>query len=212
FLNRGTHFEAASLPWEAQMAPAFYAGIADFDGDGSEDMFLAQNFSATEIGAPRFDGGRGVLLRGNGKGGLEAVPSARSGIVVYGDQRGAAYADYDADGRLDLVVSQNGNQTRMFRNRGATPGLRVRVAGPASNPDGIGTQLRVVYGSVMGPAREVQAGSGYWSQNGAVQVMGLSGTPTEIWARAPGGAVIRTPVPAGARSVTVRLGNTESSE
>ncbi|HET9426557.1 MAG TPA: VCBS repeat-containing protein, partial [Gemmatimonadaceae bacterium] len=46
FLNRGTHFEAASLPWEAQMAPAFYAGIADFDGDGSEDMFLAQNFSA----------------------------------------------------------------------------------------------------------------------------------------------------------------------
>ena len=203
FLNRGDHFTAVPLPSKAQQAPAFYAGIADFDGDGAEDVFLDQNFSATAVGLPRFDAGRGMLLTGDGHGGLSPVPGARSGLVVYGDQRGAAYADYNGDGRLDLAVSQNAAATRLFTNRGAKPGLRVRMEGTPSNPDGIGAQLRVVYGAGMSPVREVQAGSGYWSQNGAVQVFGLSGTPQEVWVRWPGGAETRTKVRPGAREVTV---------
>jgi enediyne biosynthesis protein E4 len=204
FLNRGGRFEAAPLPPEAQFAPAFYAGIADFDSDGLEDVFLAQNFSATALGTPRYDSGRSLLLLGDGKGGLRPLPGESSGLRVYGDQRGAAYADFDADGRLDLVVSQNGTTTRLFHNRGARSGLRVRLTGPPGNPDGIGAQLRVVYGERMGPVREVQAGSGYWSQNGAIQVFGLSGTPTAIWVRWPGGSETRVPLEAGAREVVVR--------
>ncbi len=204
FLNRGDHFEAHPLPMEAQVAPASYAGIADFDGDGNEDVFLSQNFFPTAVGLPRYDNGRGLLLKGDGKGGLTPLSGALSGIEVYGDQRGAAYADFDHDGRLDLVVSQNGSTTRLFHNRGAKPGLRVRVVGPASNPDALGAQVRVVYGDRMGPVREIQAGSGYWSQNGATQVFGLSGTPTEIWVRWPGGGEKRTAVPAGAKEVTIK--------
>jgi hypothetical protein len=202
FLNRGDHFEAVPLPAEAQLAPAFYAGIADFDGDGNEDVFLSQNFFPTPIGVPRYDAGRSLLLLGNGAGKLVPVSGARSGLVVYGDQRGAAYADFDGDGRLDLAVSQNGAATRLFRNQGAKPGLRVRLQGSATNPDGIGAQIRVVYGERMGPVREVQAGSGYWSENGAIQVFGLAGTPTAVWVRWPGGVEARIPVPAGAREVT----------
>jgi hypothetical protein len=204
FLNRGDHFDAVPLPAEAQWAPAFYAGIADFDGDGFEDVFLSQNFFPTAIGTPRYDSGRGLLMLGDGKGGLKPVPGATSGLVVYGDQRGAAYADYDADGRLDLAVSQNGAATRLFHNRGAKPGLRVRVQGPPSNPDGVGAQVRVVYENGIGPVREIQAGSGYWSQNGAVQVFGLASTPTAVWVRWPGGAVTRVTVPVGAREVVVK--------
>ncbi len=204
FLNRGDHFEAVPLPPEAQLAPAFYAGVADFDGDGNEDVFLAQNFSYTTVGVQRYDSGRGLLLLGDGKGGLAPVPGARSGLAIYGDQRGAAYADFDGDGRLDLAVSQNGAATRLFRNQGAKPGVRVRLQGAAGNPDGVGAQLRVVYGNRMGPVREIAAGSGYWSQNGAVQVFGLAATPTAIWVRWPGGQVTTTPVPPGAREITVR--------
>jgi hypothetical protein len=203
FLNRGDGFDAAPLPAEAQFSPAFHAGIADFDGDGVEDVFLSQNFFSTAAGIPRYDAGRGLLLIGDGEGGLRPIPGQRSGILVYGDQRGAAHADFDADGRLDLAVSQNGAATRLFRNREAKPGLRVRLRGGVVNPDAVGAQLRVVYGDRMGPLREVHAGSGYWSQNGAVQVMGLAGTPTAIWLRWPGGGETRHRVPPGAREVTV---------
>lgn len=204
FLNRGDRFDAVPLPAEAQLAPAFYAGIADFDGDGFEDLFLSQNFFPTAVGTPRYDTGRGLLLAGDGQGGLRPLTGAQSGLKIYGDQRGAAYSDFDADGRLDLVVSQNGAATRLFRNRGAAIGLRVRVAGPAENPDGIGAQIRIVYGDRMGPVREIHAGSGYWSENGAIQVFGLSGTPTEVLTRWPGGEETRVPVPSGAREVVVR--------
>lgn len=203
FLNRGARFEAVELATEAQLAPAFYAGIADFDGDGAEDVFLSQNFYPTATGLPRYDGGRALLLKGDGTGRLAPLPGARSGIAIYGDQRGAAYADYDADGRLDLVVTQNSAETKLLHNRGARPGLRVRLRGDATNPDVIGARLRLVYGERMGPVREVQAGSGYWSQNGAVQVLGMREQPTAVWLRWPGGAEQRVTVAPGQRELVV---------
>ena len=204
FLNHGDRFVGAALPVESQLAPAFGVTVADYDGDGDEDVFLAQNFSFTALGLPRYDAGRGTLLVGDGRGQLSALDAQRSGIEIYGDQRGAAHADFDGDGRLDLVVAQNAEETRLLRNRGARPGLRVRLHGPTRNPDGIGAQLRVVYADGMGPAREVQAGSGYWSQNSAVQVLGLSATPVQVWVRWPGGSESRVAVPPGAREVIVR--------
>ena len=203
FVNRGDRFEPRPLPAEAQWAPAFYAGVADFNGDGCEDLFLSQNFFATDVATPRYDAGRSLLLLGDGTGALEPIPGQRSGLMIYGEQRGAAYADFDADGRLDLAVSQNGAATRLFRNALATPGLRVRIAGPAENPTGIGAQIRLRYGSAAGPVREVQAGSGYWSENGAVQVLGRKGEPTALWVRWPGGREQVIPLSPGQRELTV---------
>jgi enediyne biosynthesis protein E4 len=205
FLNRGDHFEAVPLPAVAQFAPAFGVVVADFDGDGAEDVFLSQNFFANEPSTPRQDAGRGLLLLGDGKGGLKPVPGQVSGIKVYGEQRGAAAADFDEDGRVDLVVGQNGAATRLLRNATAMPGLRVRLAGPAGNPGGIGAVVRLKFGEGYGPAREIHGGSGYLSQDSAITVLATPEQPSGIWVRWPGGKVTETEVPKGAREITVEL-------
>jgi hypothetical protein len=143
-------------------------------------------------------------LRGDGSGGLTAVPGQVSGIAVYGDQRGAAFADYDQDGRVDLVVSQNGAETKLYHNERATAGLRVQLQGPPGNPRGIGAVLRLEYGERKGPAREVHGGSGYWSLDGAVQVLGMDGAATAIAVQWPGGKTTEVLVAHGAREVSVK--------
>ena len=126
-------------------------------------------------------------------------------MSVYGEQRGAAVADYDGDGRLDLAVSQNGAATRLFQNQGAKPGMRVRLRGRAGNLSGVGAVVRLVYGEIKGPAKEVHAGSGYWSQDSPVLVFGLPREPTGLWIRWPGGATATHPLPKGAREITVSV-------
>lgn len=204
FLNRGDHFEVAPLPLEAQLAPAFGLAIADFDGDGHEDVVLSQNFFAVNPDAWRLDGGRGLLLRGEGNGRLLPIPGQVSGIKVYGEQRGCAVADYDGDGRADVVITQNANATVLLRNQKAQPGLRVRLSGRADNPHGVGATLRLKMTDGYGPAREIQAGSGYWSQHSTVPVLASRGRPTHVWVRWPGGHVTEGLLPGEAREVSVR--------
>jgi len=203
FLNRSNRFVAQPLPLEAQLSPAFSVNVADFDGDGYEDVFLSQNFFANQPEIPRYDAGRGLLLRGDGTGKFEPIPGQTSGIKVYGEQRGAAVADFDHDGRVDLVVSQNGAETKLFRNLLGKPGLRVRLLGPLGNPEGIGAQIRLFFGKRPGPIRELHAGSGYWSQDSLVQVLAVNELPTEIMIRWPGGKTTTTGLPIGAKEISI---------
>jgi hypothetical protein len=113
--------------------------------------------------------------------------------------------DYEEDGRTDLVVSQNGGETRLFHNVRAKPGLRVRLEGPGANPRGIGAVVRLKFGSRFGPAREVHGGSGYWSQDSTVQVMGIPTEPTGIWVRWPGGRSVTADLPPKAKEVVVNV-------
>jgi enediyne biosynthesis protein E4 len=203
-LNRGEKFEVRVLPVEAQLAPVFGVCVGDYDGDGKEDVFLSQNFFGTDLETGRYDGGRGLWLRGDGRGGLQAVPGQESGVKVYGEQRGAALCDYDGDGRVDLVVSQNAAETKLYRNQGGKAGLRVRLVGSGSNGNGFGAVVRLGAGGKWGTAREVHGGSGYWSQDSAVQVMSLGGeAASHVQVRWPGGQVTMGDVPTGAFEVEV---------
>jgi hypothetical protein len=203
FLNRGHTFEPVLLPREAQFAPAFGVCVADFDGDGNEDIFLAQNFFPTQPQMPRNDAGRGLLLRGDGTGHFRAVPGQASGIRIYGDQRGCACADFDQDGRVDLAVTQNGSRTMLYRNVSAKPGLRIRLAGPANNPAALGAVLRLRFADRYGAVRELHAGSGYWSQDAATQVLATPEEPVGIEVRWPGGKRTLSNLPGKAAEVRV---------
>jgi hypothetical protein len=205
FLNRGDHFEPMPLPREAQFAPAFGISVGDFDGDGNEDVFLAQNFFATLYDTSRYDAGRGLWLKGDGTGRFTPVSGQESGVKVYGEQRGCALADYDQDGRVDMVVTQNGAATRLYRNVGSKPGYRVQLKGLEANPSGVGAAMRLFFGEKAGPVREVHAGSGYWSQDGAVQVLGAPETPTRIWVRWPGGKTVAKDLPPNTREIEVSI-------
>jgi len=203
FLNRKDHFEARPLPVEAQFAPAFGLCVSDFDGDGRADIFLAQNFFAFRVEDSRLDAGRGLLLRGDGRGGFDSAPAETSGIKVDGEQRGAAVCDFNEDGRMDLVVTQNGASTRLFQNTSGAPGLRVRLLGPPGNPLGIGAVVRLYSEKGAGPAHEVHSGSGYWSQDSAALVLALAEPPRRISVRWPGGKTTETALPTGAGAITM---------
>jgi hypothetical protein len=204
-LNRGNHFEVRLLPLEAQMSPVFGLCVADFDGDGKEDVFLAQNFFDAQPETPRYDAGRGLLLRGDGQGHFQAMPGQESGIRIYGEQRGAALCDFDHDGRIDLAVAQNGAPTRLFRNAGGKPGLRVKLKGGANNPDAFGAVARLKSGVHWGPAREIHAGSGYWSQDSTVQVLVTPSQPDQIQVHWPGGKTMTNAIPAGAKEIVLDI-------
>jgi enediyne biosynthesis protein E4 len=204
FFNRGERFEPAELPSEAQWAPAFAVNVADFDGDGADDVFLSQNFFDTHLELSRCDAGRGLLLRNVGGGKMKAVAGRESGVEIYGEQRAAAICDYNHDGRVDLVVCQNSGETKLYTNTRAKPGLRVMLRGAAGNPDGVGAQVRVRYrGGRLGPVRNIAAGSGYWSQDGSTQIFGGDEGAEAVVVRWPGGKQQVAAVEANAKEIQI---------
>ncbi len=203
FRARSNRFEPRPLPGEAQWSPAFGVCAEDFDGDGRQDLALAQNFFGVEAETSRHDAGRGLLLRGDGQGGFTPVSGAESGIRIYGEQRGLAAADFDGDGRVDLALAQNSAATRLLHNTRGRPGVSVRLRGPAGNPNGIGAMITARSGGRVLALREVKAGSGYWSQDGARQIFSSLPSDVALAIRWPGGRESSALLPAGAAAVEV---------
>lgn len=202
-LNRGDHFESRPLPPVAQFAPAFGLAVADFDGDGREDVVLAQNFFGLDVESTRQDAGVGLLLRGDGRGNFQAASPRESGLALYGEQRGVAVGDFDDDGRPDCVLTQHGGETRILRNVRGRSGVRVELLGPRGDADVVGAILRLKCGGVWGPARELHAGSGFGSQDSLRPVLAVPRLPEALRVQWPGGATREWPWPRGARRVKV---------
>ena len=204
FLNRGDRFEIRPLPTEAQWAPAFGITAADFDGDGNQDLFLAQNFFGVDAETSRHDAGLGLLLAGDGAGGFRALSPAASGIVLPGEGRGSAAGDLDLDGRIDLVVTQQAGPTALLRNRGGRPGWGLRLEQPGPNPMAIGAVVRAEFGGSSGPAIEVRAGSGWWSQDSSRILITGTRAPTAVHIRWPGGPTQRHAWSQNVREMRIR--------
>ena len=92
--------------------------------------------------------------------------------------RGAAYADFDHDGDLDIVMTTNDGPAYLFRNDGGNRNnwISVRLVGRKSNRDGIGAVVRVL--SKSGKQwNMVRSGSSYCSQSDLALTFGLGRDP-----------------------------------
>jgi len=82
-------FKFSPLPRMAQIAPVNSIVARDLDGDGHLDLLLVGNSFGAEPNTGRFDGGLGLLLKGDGKGNFSPVAPADSGLHVVGEARSA---------------------------------------------------------------------------------------------------------------------------
>ena len=89
--------------------------------------------------------------------------------------RGLAYADFDNDGDLDLVITANNGPARLLRNENANQNdvLRLKLIGTKSNRDAIGAKVTLSTGSGTTLSRMVKGGSSYLSQSELPLMFGL---------------------------------------
>ncbi len=152
--------QAGIAQWTAQYT-SWGSGAFDFDNDGWRDILIFHGGLIHLIPQEH------SLFRNLGGGKFEDV-STQAGpyFDVKTVARGACFADYDNDGRMDAFVNNLGSAGQLLHNVTANPGhwLMVRLVGTKSNRDGIGAKVEVTAGGVTQRAERV-AGSGYLGQD-----------------------------------------------
>ena len=151
----------------------------DYDLDGLPDIFAANGHVADDISVvqPTVHYAEPPLLfRNKGNGNFEDVsdkvgPALHQPIVG----RGAAYADFDNDGDLDLVITTNNGLAKLLRNDNGNQNdmLRIKAIGTRSNRDGIGAKVIVETAKGLRLSRMVRTGSSYLSQSELPLTFGL---------------------------------------
>ncbi len=154
---------------------AFGVFFFDYDLDGRPDIFSANGHIEEDIGRvqPKVSYRQTPLLfrnEGSGKfsdASRKAGPALQQPLVA----RGAAYADFDRDGDLDLLLTNNHGPAVLYRNDGGNKNnyLSIRVKGRAS---ALGAIVRVTTPSGR-QWQTVHSGSSYCSQSDLALLFGL---------------------------------------
>jgi hypothetical protein len=126
----------------------FGTRFIDYDNDGWRDIFIANGHVLDNISLFHAETAyeeTKTLFR-NRRGTFDDV-SAQLGPAMLTPRvgRAAAFADFDNDGDMDVLVTNNGQEPQLLRNDGGNRNhwLQVRLVGVRSNRDGIGARVRV---------------------------------------------------------------------
>jgi enediyne biosynthesis protein E4 len=186
----------------------------DYDLDGWPDVLIANGHVDDDIQKVQANvsyAEQPHLFRNVGKGKFEEVTKSMGAAFASPRVgRGAAYADINNDGRLDLLLSTNAGPVYLFRNelatkeaRGASAAnrsLRIKLIGTKSNRDGIGAVVKLTAGGET-QTEMLRSGSSYLSASELVLTFGLGqhDKADSIEIRWPSGQIDRlSAVPAGA--------------
>jgi hypothetical protein len=191
FLNRGNgEFEDGSVQTGmvklSRLWGGWGCGLVDLDNDGWVDLFVAGGGLDVQDAQPN------RIFR-NMEGKFEDV-SAQAGaeFARAGLHRGAAFADFDRDGRLDVAVTALNAPMELWWNRSETPQhhwLQLRLTGAESNRSAIGAEVRCRAGG-REQVRTVSSSVGYASSSDLTVHFGLGeATRAALEIRWPSGRI-----------------------
>jgi len=165
-LKRGVNVTRPFTGGDPLPSTAWHPEFQDVNNDGFIDLFVSKGNIAQQPDYAAKDPSN--LLLGQPDGTFTEGADA-AGILNFARGRGAALADFNLDGLLDLVEVNLSEPTRLWRNVGtgdaAAPApmgnwLAIRVGQPGPNRDAIGSWIEVQAGDVV-MRREVIVGGGH---------------------------------------------------
>lgn len=128
----------------------FGVRLMDYDNDGARDIFMANGHILDNIEIIHADvryAEPKLMYRNTGGGKFENVTGKLGAdFQLPRVSRGAAIADFDNDGDLDILVNNNGQPPQLLRNDGGNGNhwLEILLVGTKSNRDGVGARVKVV--------------------------------------------------------------------
>jgi enediyne biosynthesis protein E4 len=195
FLNRGKFFSDVTSSSGVGAATigitGWGAGIADFDNDGWKDLFAACASildNSEEIDHLPAKLPNRVLRNTGQKRFVDVSAAAGPSFVVPQAHRGAAFGDFNNDGRIDVVVTNQNTLPDLFlnRSRNGNHWLLVRLVGTRSNRDGLGARLKATPAGGGAPVyNHATTSTGFSASSDPRVHLGLGGAARvdklEIW-------------------------------
>ncbi len=148
------------------------AAFFDANNDGYLDLYRGNSGSGFSGAGQNND-----FYLNNGDGTFSRITAA-VGLLSNNAGLGLAYADYDNDGDIDVVVHGQYGDVNLFRND--TPAqnyIKINLQGNSNNHRGIGARIFVSSSdsaNALNQMREIQAGSSHGSNNDASVHFGLA--------------------------------------
>jgi hypothetical protein len=151
--------------------------FADFDLDGWLDLLVVNGHIdsvAAEASLAEHAQAPHLLRNLSGKGFEDIAGQVGESFARPGIGRGAATADFDLDGDVDLLITENNGAARLYRNEqpAGRQAIRFELTGVKSNRDAIGARVFVESASGR-QSQRVRSGSSYLSQSELPLTFGL---------------------------------------
>jgi enediyne biosynthesis protein E4 len=155
----------------------------DYDNDGNVDLILANGHPDDMIESysqqVRYKEPL-VLFRSDGKKMANVTAEAGPAFQKMYPARGLAVGDFDNDGRLDVLIGNNGEAPVLLKNNAGAGHhwIGLKLQGTACNRDAIGAAITWAYGDVVRRRYKANGGS-YLSSHDMREVLGL-GSATKV--------------------------------